>query len=91
MWQNSVCPRRSDNSKKEEVTIQEFSKIFQDIQSAKDKMLEADLSLVEKSKTICQGIEKDAHSASCFSKLHKGRQSTVKLLLVSFLQRNKAL
>lgn len=39
-------------------TLKGTREIFHHIESAMNKMLKADLNLVEKSKTICQGTEK---------------------------------
>lgn len=50
------CPRGNDASKK--LHTKRNSKIFHYIQSAKNKMLRADLNLVDRYKTISHGTEK---------------------------------
>lgn len=60
--QESHCDKKEDVPEEvttaKNFTIKEFSEIFHDTESAKDKVLEADPNLVEKSKKICHGTEK---------------------------------
>lgn len=62
------CLRRKDQDVPEAVTnskkmftLKELLEIFHNIESTKDKMLEADPNL-EKIRTICQGRERKTHS-----------------------------
>ena len=66
-------------------TLEELSKVFYDVKSAKDKMWEADPNL-ERSMTIFQGTEK---MLAPYSKLYGKKVSTAQLLLVSFIPKPK--
>ena len=62
-------------------TLKEFSKILCDTENPNDKILEADPNL-ERTMTTCQGREKMPIP-------HHKSQEEKKLLLISFLLRNK--
>ena len=64
-------------SAKKNLTLKDLSEIFHDIESTKDKILEADPNL-EKSMGICQGVEK------MIAPSMRRRQALLKLLLINF-------
>lgn len=86
------CPRGSDAGKT--LHIEELSDIFHNIKSIKDKKLEADPGL-ERSVPNCQGPERCLLftlqiKLSCILRyMKRHRQTLLKLLLISFLQRSK--
>ena len=67
-------------------TLKELLEIFHNIESMKDKMLEADPNL-EKIRTICQGRERK--SSLCSYAMREKNQTRFNLKRSLFLQRNK--
>ena len=88
LWQKEWrCPRGRWHW--QNIHRKELSDIFHNIKSAENKMLEAHPNL-ERIMKIHQGIEKMPTPYVSYKMIRKGRHS-LKLFLVSFLQRNKAL
>ena len=74
------------SAKKKMFTLKELLEIFHNIESMKDKMLEADPNL-EKIRTICQGRERK--SSLCSYAMREKNQTRFNLKRSLFLQRNK--